>query len=44
MPGFDWPIELITLRNMRELGVAVYDHSTRNAKTDEITAAAAAEP
>jgi hypothetical protein len=44
MPRFDRPIQPMTLANMRELGVAVHDHSTRNAKTDEITAAAAAEP
>jgi hypothetical protein len=40
---FDHPIEPKTLGNMRELGVAVDDHSTRNAKTDEIITAAAAE-
>jgi hypothetical protein len=41
---FDQPIKPMMFGNVRELGASVYDHSTRNAKTDEIITAAAAEP
>jgi hypothetical protein len=44
VPRFGRPINPLTLGNVREVGVAADDRSTRNAKTDEIIAAAAAEP